>query len=88
MSESDERELAEKIVNEVTLPPEIQRREVRSGRDSTGDPALWIVLWVDPKFQFSEEKAKILYRAAEEVQDRLMAGKLSRFPYVTVDQAA
>ena len=52
MSESDEREVAEKIVNEVSLPPEIQRREVRSGRDWSGDPALWIVLWVDPQFSF------------------------------------
>ena len=83
-----ERDLAEKIVKGLTLPSEIRRVEVRSGKDWSGDPALWVVLWVARDLPFTEAKAEMLNKAAEEVQTKLMKEHFSHFPYVTLDQAA
>lgn len=83
-----ESEAAKSILSEMTLPSEIESIEIRSGLDSTGDPALWVILWVSKQFEFDADKAKLLNRAAEEVQIKLLEGNFSRFPYTTLDQAA
>ncbi len=88
MNDEQDRELAEKIVSGVSLPPEIDHVEIKTGADSTGDPAMWVILWVPKQLPFDAETAAILNKAAEELQTKLLAGALSRFPYVTLDQAA
>ena len=70
------------------LPVDIVRTEIRTGSDSTGDPAMWVVLWVAKDTKIEQDKADLLIKAAEDIQVKMLAGGLSRFPYVTLDQAA
>lgn len=87
-NEDRDKARAEAILKEVVLPPEIERIDIRTGSDSTGDPAMWVVLWVKKELQFDQDKANLLNQTAEDVQVRMLAGGFSRFPYVTLDQAA
>lgn len=79
---------AKAILDSVKLPPEIVRVEIRTGSDWSGDPAMWVTLWVAKDLQFDQDKADTLNKAAEDVQLKMLAGGLSRFPYITLDQAA
>ena len=88
MDEDQERQHAEELIRELSLPPEIERVEVKAGVDWTGDPALKVTLWVTPTLVFNQDKANTLNKAAQDVQVKLLESSLSRYPFVTLDQAA
>ena len=79
---------AEAILATITLPAEIERTEVISKLDSIGDPALFVDLWVPQELMYSEETQKILHHFSEDIQTRMLAAGFSRFPYVSLRQAA
>jgi hypothetical protein len=83
-----EEEKARQLVAEVSLPPEIVKVDIRSGNDWSGDPALWVTLWVRDDLEFSQQIADRLNNAAKEVRFKLIGAQFSRFPYITLDQAA
>lgn len=87
-TEDQDEARAKAVVKAVHLPPEIGRVTYRTGSDSTGDPALWVVLWINKDVHFDPPIADLLHKAAEEVQWKMMEAGLSRFPYITLDQAA
>ena len=64
------------------LPANVRSFEVNFGRDSTGDPAMWIWFLVDNDNNPSKEKIDELNRFANSVRSDLLKANLRYWPYV------
>ncbi len=67
----------------VRFPQDVLRVEFRFGEDSTGAPAVWIVLVARDDLKPSRRKIAGLQRAAEEVRS-VVHGESDRWPYVEI----
>ncbi len=67
-------------------PPHVKKYRVEIGEDHTGDPALWIYLGVTKDNSPSRQKVVALRKFADEVERQVLAKKLSRWPYVRIEE--
>jgi len=77
-----------KLLNDVVharvrFPQDVRRIEFRFGEDSTGAPAVWIMLVAHEDLKPSESKIESLQRAAEEVRS-VIHNESNRWPYVEI----
>lgn len=81
-------ELIRQIEKEGTLPKFYRHMSVTTGDDSTGDPAIYIKVFVDaPKGLASDSTVSRWNEFAHKVQDRLLQLRLPRHPYVFLGAA-
>ena len=67
----------------VRFPQDVLRVEFRFGEDSTGAPAVWIVLVANDDLKPSKGKIASLQRVAEEVRS-VVHSESYRWPYVEI----
>ena len=77
-----------KLLNDVVharvrFPQDVRRVEFRFGEDSTGAPAVWIMLVTHDDLKPSKSKIESLQRAAEEVRS-VIHNESNRWPYVEI----
>jgi hypothetical protein len=77
-----------KLLNDVVharvqFPQDVLRVEFRFGEDSTGAPAVWIVLVAHDDLKPSKRKIASLQRAAEEARS-VVHRESDRWPYVEI----
>jgi hypothetical protein len=77
-----------KLLNDVVharvrFPLDVTRVEFRFGEDSTGAPAVWIMLVAHDDLKPSKGKIESLQRAAEEVRS-VIHNESNRWPYVEI----
>jgi hypothetical protein len=81
---ADEAKRLHDILRAVRLPKDVQRVEFRFGDDSTGAPAVWIVLITKDDLTPSKAKIADLQRAAEEMRSIVFSSESNRWPYVEI----
>src|SRR6266567_2032908 len=79
----DEAKRFQEFVRNVRLPNDVSRVEFRFGEDSTGAPAVWIVLFARDDLRPSKNKIADLQRVAEEVRS-IVRSESNRWPYVEI----
>ena len=67
----------------VRFPHDVQRIDFRFGEDSTGAPAVWIMLVTHDDLKPSKSKIESLQRAAEEVRS-VIHNESDRWPFVEI----
>jgi hypothetical protein len=77
-----------KLLNDVVharvrFPQDVRRVEFRFGEDSTGAPAVWIMLVAHDDLKPSKSKIESLQRAAEQVRS-VIHNESNRWPYVEI----
>ena len=72
----------QKVVKKHHLPPDVLAVEVDFTFDSTGDPAAWILYFVEDDFHPSDEKIARLNNFADAVQNDLLKVNNSYWPFV------
>jgi hypothetical protein len=82
----DEARLFHDIVRKHrSLPAGVQRVDFRFGEDSTGAPAVWIVIVANDDLKPSNERISAIRRLAEEVRSEVRRTGTDRWPYVTIE---
>ena len=80
----DEAKVLHDIVRErVRLPEDMDWGEFRVGEDSTGEPAVWIVVVAHDDLKPSKSKIASLQRAREEVRS-IVHSQTNRWPYIEI----
>jgi hypothetical protein len=79
---------ADKILAEMTLPPEIVSISTDIGEDSAGDAALFVRLHLANGVGSSKKDVRALVDFTERVQILLMGSGVTYFPYVFLEEAA
>jgi hypothetical protein len=79
---SDETRRLRAAMSEVQFPPEVLTWEFEFGRDSTGDPAVWIWVLVDDAAANDPGFTTVSTRLQREIQQALQRAGLDRWPYV------
>jgi hypothetical protein len=65
-------------------PPYVKKYQLEIGEDHTGDPAIWIHLKVAKDNKPSPQKVTELRKFADDLQHRILALRLRRWPYVHI----
>ena len=71
---------------EAHYPPFVKGYEVETGEDSTGDPALYITIFVSPEQKYSHATVSRWNSFSNILLDRLIGLRLQRYPYVRVGE--
>jgi hypothetical protein len=80
-------DLMQVLKNERKLPAFVKGHEVTTGEDSTGDPALYVKVLVEPPRRSAGEATVSRWNEFSNlVQDRLMQLRLKRWPYVQLGE--
>jgi hypothetical protein len=76
-----------KLMNDINahvrFPQDVLRVECRFGKDSAGEPAVWIILVVHDDLKPSKSKIERLRRVAEEVRS-VIHNESTRWPFVEI----
>jgi hypothetical protein len=67
------------------LPADVHRIEFRFGEDSTGAPAVWIVVVTHDDLNPSEEHLATIRRLAEDVRADIFRSGSDRWPYIGIE---
>jgi hypothetical protein len=67
----------------VRFPQDVRRIDFRFGEDSTGAPAVWIMIVTHDDLKPSKSKVESLQRATEEVRS-VIHNESNRWPYVEI----
>jgi hypothetical protein len=65
-------------------PSYVKKYQLEVGEDHTGDPAIWIHLKVTKDNNPSPQKVTELRKFADDLQNRILALRLRRWPYVHI----
>lgn len=65
-------------------PSYVKKYQLEFGEDHAGDPAIWIRLKVTKDNDPSPQKVTELRKFADDLQDRILALRLRRWPYVHI----
>jgi len=84
----DEVRRIHELVKRHRFPADVRSFEVNFGRDSTGDPAVWIWFLVQDDNNPSEEKIDGLNQFANSVRSDLLKADLRYWPYIDFRAAA
>jgi hypothetical protein len=79
----DEAKLGDIVRERVRLPEDMRWGEVRFGEDSTGEPAVWIVVVAYDDLKPSKSKVASLQRVREEVRS-IVHSQTNRWPYIEI----
>jgi hypothetical protein len=80
----DEAKVLQDIIRErVRLPEDMHWGDFRVGEDSTGEPAVWIVVVAHDDLKPSKSKIASLQRAREEVRS-IVHSQTNRWPYIEI----
>lgn len=88
ISPPDDQARAKAILDETPLPPELSTVTIELKDDYSGDPAMYLSFHVKDEVKLEDEHIARLSRYMMDVADRLLRSGVSRFPYVSLDQAA
>jgi hypothetical protein len=67
-------------------PAFVKGYEVETGEDSTGDPALYITIFVSPEQKYSQATVSRWNSFSNVLLDRLIGLRLQRYPYVRIGE--
>ncbi len=73
------------VRKEGPLPTGVRKIDFRFGEDSTGAPAIWIVLVVRNELNPSSETIGAMRHFAEKVRSKVRTVSDQRWPYVTIE---
>ena len=74
------------LKDEGQYPAFVKGYEVKTGEDSTGDPALYITILVSPERQYSPQTVSRWNQFSNLLLDRLIGLRLQRYPYVQIGE--
>lgn len=66
----------------VDFPPGVVRWDLEVGDDATGDPAVWIWLFVDEEIAQRKEVSRVTTAARQRIRNALAAAGIQRWPYI------
>ncbi|MGA9669859.1 MAG: hypothetical protein WBQ94_11650 [Terracidiphilus sp.] len=78
------KDLMRVLREEGNYPMFVKGYEVKTGDDSTGDPALYITILVSPEHRYSHATVSQWNSFSNLLLDRLIGLRLQRYPYVRV----
>jgi hypothetical protein len=76
------------LVKRHKSPANVRSFEVRFGKDSTGDPAVWIRFLVDDDLNPSQKQISQLTEFGNKVRSELLGADIRYWPYVEFRAAA
>jgi hypothetical protein len=82
LSANEEAQKVREVLEGVDFPPGVVTWEYEIGADATGDPAVWIWLFVDEDVVQRKEVSRVTTAAREMIRDALSAAGIARWPYV------
>jgi hypothetical protein len=88
LSATEEAQKVREVLEGVDFPPGVVTWEYEIGADATGDPAVWIWLFVDEDVVQRKEVSRVTTAVREKIRDALAAAGIRRWPYVRVRTAA
>ncbi len=86
-AEVDQQKVQE-ILARFTLPPEVERVEIRFGSDHSGDPAVYVTFHLREDTNIGRKEIKSLSSFSSSVAKALYKGDIGGFAYTMLDQAA
>jgi len=84
----EEAEELRHLLESLNYPKGIVTWEFETGFDSTGDPALWIWIFVDEKLARRKDITDVTMNVQRQIQEALAKSKIVRWPYVHVRSVA
>lgn len=72
------------VIESIDLSPGVVTWKFEIGNDSTGDPAVWIWLYVDEEVLSRKEISRVTTVIEQKIHDALIAAGVERWPYVHV----
>ncbi len=89
VSEQADKDLADRILSQqAPLPPEIDSVSMEFRNDSSGDPAIFLSFRIREDSRLDKEAIARLSQYLTSVSLELLQKGISRFPYVSLDEAA
>ena len=81
-NEEAESETIRRVLQSVRLPADVKSYKLEFFEDSTGVPAVWIILTVDKDNNPSDVKIKKLAELKRRITSALFENEFARWPYV------
>lgn len=83
-----EKQKAEQIIADTPLMDGIESIDVELGDDHSGDPAMWLVFYMQPDLKVDDDWLKRLNEFSHLLGMRIIHTGLTRFPYTRLRSAA
>jgi hypothetical protein len=77
-----QRQRIREVLEQVRFPAFVRNWEFEPREDSTGDPAVWVWVYVDDKVAEQEDFPKLAGEVRQLIRDALAAAGIMRWPYI------
>jgi hypothetical protein len=84
LSADEEARKIREVLEGVDFPPGVVAWDFEIGNDSTGDPAVWIWIFVDEDVVRRKKVDDVMEPTRKRIRDALDAAGIQRWPYVRV----
>ncbi len=83
-----EKRAAEQIIADTPLMDGLESISVELGDDHTGDPAMWLVCYMQPDLKVDDSWLRRLNEYSNRLGLKIIDSGLTRFPYTRLRRAA